>query len=730
MSKNMANSAGFNNTADNARRKKAPMPPVKMDDEVLAAALKATASLRSLKDRLKDRLEDVLVEVLGDPSSQTDREWRWGNHGSLSIGIIGDKRGIWNSFEDIEGGDIMKLLGWKWKLEPGAELTEKAIELLNELPSAPHLVSRKTLAADLNRWTDAEAIEEFWKKADQLREGGETAWAYTESRAINPSCLSHDEVRQVQHRSSKTATSFPSMVFPVRNGEGIITGVHAIRLQGDRKLQNAAKMSNGTLKGGAIMFGDASNHDVMLLVEGPEDAMSLYYATGLPVWASMSVGGLGSVPLPPCKTVIVFGDADETRKETKEQVAKLAQRHPDVRVVFPDGDHKDANDILMADPDPANPIVSRDKYFRMIASATPLGGTKSGNRRRLISMAEMIAKLGPTDWLIENHLEADTLSLMYGKPKTGKSFIALDMVLCIATGLPYHGMPVKQGGVVYIVGEGHGGLARRVKAWCIEHGDIDPDTLPILCTSKGQPLPEREEVEALMLEIDMPIKLVVVDTLNRNFGGKNEDSTQDMTAFIANVDLLRVEQEATVLIVHHSGLSNDNRARGNSSLFGAVDALMKVSQSQDTIKLEIEVFKDAETPPPIAFTKNVIEFDVGDGETANSIVLRKGEGRATEKAKDEFYAEYPELRRKSGRDKFGERLPKILSAMYGGETNLTKIAEAYGGKAKSSISSYISRLRGAGLVGMKALNLTPAGRAAARKLDPILVIAEAEKEAV
>jgi hypothetical protein len=136
------------------------------------------------------------------------------------------------------------------------------------------------------------------------------------------------------------------------------------------------------------------------------------------------------------------------------------------------------------------------------------------------------------------------------------------------------------------------------------------------------------------------------------------------------------------------------------------------------------------TPPTIAFTKNVIEFDVGDGEVANSIVLRKGEVRASEKAKDEFYADYPELRRKNGRDKLGERLPIILSAMYGGETNLTKIAETYGCKGKGSIYNYINRIRDAGLVLHNTTTLTPAGRFAALKLDPIIVIAEAEKEAV
>ena len=47
----------------------------------------------------------------------------------------------------------------------------------------------------------------------------------------------------------------------------------------------------------------------------------------------------------------------------------------------------------------------------------------------------------------------------------GKTFVALDMALSIAKGLPFHGLPTKQGAVAYIAGEGARGLLGRIEAW-------------------------------------------------------------------------------------------------------------------------------------------------------------------------------------------------------------------------------------------------------------------------
>ena len=72
------------------------------------------------------------------------------------------------------------------------------------------------------------------------------------------------------------------------------------------------------------------------------------------------------------------------------------------------------------------------------------------------------------------------------------------------------------------------------------------------------------------------IKLIVVDTLARSFGGGNENAPQDMGEFINSCDELMHEFGATVLIVHHVGKDAQSGARGHSSFFGALDTSMTI----------------------------------------------------------------------------------------------------------------------------------------------------------
>ena len=66
--------------------------------------------------------------------------------------------------------------------------------------------------------------------------------------------------------------------------------------------------------------------------------------------------------------------------------------------------------------------------------------------------------------------------------------------------------------------------------------------------------------------------LVIVDTLNRNFGGGDENSTADMTRFINGLDRLKHELGTAIMVVHHTGLGDTQRGRGSSALKAAVDS--------------------------------------------------------------------------------------------------------------------------------------------------------------
>jgi hypothetical protein len=67
-------------------------------------------------------------------------------------------------------------------------------------------------------------------------------------------------------------------------------------------------------------------------------------------------------------------------------------------------------------------------------------------------------------WLVENHI-TDGFSVIYGPPKSGKTFVALDWALSMAAGQQWAGYQVEASPVLYVSGEGAGGLHRRITAW-------------------------------------------------------------------------------------------------------------------------------------------------------------------------------------------------------------------------------------------------------------------------
>ena len=61
------------------------------------------------------------------------------------------------------------------------------------------------------------------------------------------------------------------------------------------------------------------------------------------------------------------------------------------------------------------------------------------------------------------------LAVVWGPPKSGKSFWTFDAVMHIATGRPYRGRNVRKGTVCYLALEGGSGFAGRIEAWRRHH---------------------------------------------------------------------------------------------------------------------------------------------------------------------------------------------------------------------------------------------------------------------
>lgn len=218
--------------------------------------------------------------------------------------------------------------------------------------------------------------------------------------------------------------------------------------------------------------------------------------------------------------------------------------------------------------------------------------TQSGPLR-LYSLTELLA-LPPATWLVHKAVPAGGMVGLYGPSGIGKTFIAVDLGMCVATGLQWNDREVDKGFVLYISAEGGAGIAKRFYAWLVDHGvaakDADIAFLldSIAVTSDSSAM--LTLVERIVNEVRRHPTLIIIDTLARCFDG-NENEQEDMSRFVAGVDLLRKEFDATVLIVHHTRLDG-NRERGNTAFRAAADMMMSVEGEGDRMTLKCNKMKD------------------------------------------------------------------------------------------------------------------------------------------
>lgn len=251
---------------------------------------------------------------------------------------------------------------------------------------------------------------------------------------------------------------------------------------------------------------------------------------------------------------------------------------------------------------------------------------------RLIPAAEAIRQPSAPHWLVKGVVDADSLACLFGPSGSGKSFVALDMALCIASGVAWHGRKIAHAGpVVYVAGEGLHGLKKRIRAWFLDHPDIDPESVPFFLTSRPVRFLSADDLEIAVSEINTIVeshgrpKLVVVDTVARCFGDGDENSTADMNAFVDALYELKQAFECCVFCVHHTGLADQSRARGSSAFKAALDWEYSLAVSDGQKLLACTKAKDCEAPESLAFETEVIDtgWTDEDGEPVTSLVLRK-----------------------------------------------------------------------------------------------------------
>ena len=227
----------------------------------------------------------------------------------------------------------------------------------------------------------------------------------------------------------------------------------------------------------------------------------------------------------------------------------------------------------------------------------------------------------PPTWLVDRLVPSEALTGLAGPPGVGKSMLALDWALCVATGKSWMEHTVDPGFVLYIAAEGHTGLSTRARAWLHLHDvrasqakfgllkgrlairGCDPDQSDDI--SDYETLFERIEAE-----IEAPPKLVIIDTLARCIEG-DENANVDMTNFLDGAEQMIDRYGSSVLVVHHKNAAN-TRERGHTSFRGALGALFYLEYApkrKDILILKNEKQRDAREAESIGLTLTEVKTD-------------------------------------------------------------------------------------------------------------------------
>ena len=457
-----------------------------------------------------------------------------------------------------------------------------------------------------------------------------------------------EQARQYEVASSTVETIWSSAQgaspeHPYLQRKGI--GVHGARVTGDGRLVVPLYGQDGQLStlqyiahdgtklyhpggqtGGKFwMIGTADEPGSIYIAEGFATAATIHEATHRPVVVAYSASNL--VPVTgsmremygQAQDIVIVADNDASG--VGQRYAEQASAKHGARFIIPPVEG-DANDYAQAGGDLRDLLIPE----------------ASGDW--LIHADDFSAQPAPISWLVKGWVQDHALIMVHGPSGGGKTFVVLDWCLRMASGMSeWCGLKVKPGNVVYLAGEGHHGLRGRIAAWKSQHS---AGTLSMWLSKDGCDLNKPEgyiKVAEQLRTLPATPKLVVVDTLHRFLDG-DENSPLDTKTMIDACNRIMNEFDCSVILVHHTGVSEEaqHRARGSSAWRGALDIEVSVVPAKDGSPMQIiqRKSKDAEMAETVFVALQSVQIPGWvdeDGEPVTSAVVVQSEAPQEKTAK-------------------------------------------------------------------------------------------------
>ena len=428
------------------------------------------------------------------------------------------------------------------------------------------------------RYAEAKAIREAerTKLAESVAETAAIVWKNCPDATADHPYLTRKGIKPHGIRCSSDGR----LVLPLFDADGNMVELQYIMPSGQKRYHDGGSAGSKYWLIGTV-------RKTIYLAEGFATAASIHEATGDAVYIAYSAGNLINVggiirdKHGATADVVIVADNDESG--TGQKAAEETAARWGMRVVLPPV-QGDANDYVQSGHDLLSLLKPKLSDW-------------------LISADTFSSKPQPISWLIKKWVQSQALIMVHGPSGGGKTFVVLDWCLRIGSDIAtWSGANIKHGNVVYLAGEGHWGLKARIAAWKeyhnIKHVDMWLSRSGCeLNTSNGY-----QHVVDHIRGLSVRPDIIVVDTLHRFLSG-DENSSQDAGTMLNACNGLMAEFECSVLLVHHTGVSDEaqHRGRGSSAWRGALDVEISVIKEKNgsTITLQQMKQKDSELSEPI-----------------------------------------------------------------------------------------------------------------------------------
>ena len=490
------------------------------------------------------------------------------NSGTKGAGGHGDKPGWYIAFGD--GIPAGRFGCWR----SGIESTWRA-DIGRKFSHTEEMVHVRRMG-EAKAIRDAEAARKHEIAANTV----ETIW--TECGPASPD-HPYLKAKNVQSHGARV-TGDGRLVVPLFDQAGGLSSLQYIAADGG-KLYHSGAQTGGRF----WQIGTLDEPGTLYVAEGFATAATIHEATRRPCIVAYSASNL--VPVTGILREL-YGAAQDIVVVADNDASGVGQRYAEqASAKF------GARMVLIPEPGDANDWVQSGHDLAALLSPP--------QNDWAINIREFRSKPAPISWLVRRWLQDQALIMVHGPSGGGKTFVVLDWCQRMAAGVEnWGGNKVKRGSVLYLAGEGHHGLRGRAAAWA-HHHQLEDAEMDMWITQSGcdlnTPAGYARVADTIRALPSRP-NLIVVDTLHRFLLG-DENSAQDAKTMLDACAALMSEFLCSVLLVHHTGVSDEaqHRARGSSAWRGALDIEISIVPGKDGSPIQIiqRKSKDAEIAEPV-----------------------------------------------------------------------------------------------------------------------------------